>query len=164
MFFPLFYCEVTRAMQIKIAEMDVAMNTKILVRRDVGLDKYILENAALLNRNRNRLSAQIQPKNIPFGVRGRRRIRVRRHTIMFIGVQPNVDNNAAQNQQSPMPSSWVPARAATPAATPARRVYRRLTFTPSPDQHLMNQPAEPAEDSTVDVHFDELFGRLSLFD
>lgn len=29
---------------------------------------------------------------------------------------------------------------------------------------MMNQPADPAKDSMVDVQFDDLFGRLSLDD
>lgn len=92
-----------------MVEMDVDTNIKIVVPRNGGLEKYLLERAAL-NRRRNRLSMPI--RNIPFGVRGARRIKNRRQTtIMFIGIKANPDNVAqAQNQRK----AWAPARPATP--------------------------------------------------
>lgn len=140
-------------MKAKLDEMDVALNTVIRVPRNTGLEQH--RNLTL----RPRLASYPAVRNIPFGVRGRRN--QRRQTIMFIGVLPNPDNV----QMSPIqettpqvrPEPWAPAR----LSTPARRVYRRLTFTPSPDQNVLAAEAI-AEDSLVDFSFTENFGNLSL--
>lgn len=133
-------------------EMDVDTNIKIMVPRNGGLEKYLLERAAL-NRRRNRLSMPI--RNIPFGVRGARRIRNRRPTtIVYIGIRANPDN-AMEAKNAPTP--WIPPRPATPRPS----VYRRLTFTPSPPLHVIDSPPV-AEDSLVDFSFNDAFGSLSL--
>lgn len=125
-------------MKAKLIEMDVAVNTAIQVQRHTGFESHLLtrRNVAM----RPRLNSLPAVRNIPFGVRGRRRNRRVQSTIMFVGIQANPDGTAQRSpvQATPSPQmrpgQWIPARGPTP-----HRVYRRLTFTSptSPDQNVL---------------------------
>lgn len=140
-------------MKAKKDEMDVALNTVVRVPRNTGLEQHLLQRRNLLMRPR--LASYPAVRNIPFGVRGRRRNR-RLMTVMFIGVQPNPDHLVQTPPSQVRPAPWVPARNPTPA--PA---CRRLLFPPSPDQNVLASETA-AEDSLIDFSFTENFGQLSL--
>lgn len=153
-------------MKSKIAEMDVATKTKVMVPRSGCLERYLLQNAPQ-RRNRRLLSAPV--RNIPFGVRGRRRNR--RETIMFIGLRPNLDRIVSPTPNrspiSPNRSRQTAHRSpainqpSTSTSGQASRVYRRLTFSPSPARHVITSPP-PADNSTIDLSFTDSFGLLSI--
>lgn len=134
----------TEAMKKKIVEMDVATNVKVVLPRNSSLEAHLLQNAAAI-RNRRLLSAPI--KNIPFGIRGRRR--VRRQTVLFIGMRPNPDN-VRQNQPSTSSLS-------APAQTPSTSAQ-----PPTPESPARNVVDASNDNSCIELTFSDAFGRLSL--
>lgn len=136
----------------KIIEMDVSTSTTIRVPRNIGVEEYLIRNAAPVIRNRRLLSLPI--RNIPFGVRGRRR--VRRQSILYIGMRPNLDNVQIQS-----PAPIQPTTPNEPSArSTAPRVYRRLVFSPSPARNVITSPPT---DHHIDLTFTDAFGRLSIY-
>lgn len=140
----------------KINKLDVALNAEIHIARNRILEEYLISRPN--NILRPRLTSMPAIRNIPFGVRGRRHRRLM--SVMYIGIQANMAETAspAPAQQQPA-STWRPAR----PPSPANRIYRRLTFTPSPDRHMLPaSPVLPNDDTTLEIEFIENFGRISL--
>lgn len=133
-------------MKSKLLEMDVDTNVKIVVPRNACLEKYLLQKPVqhpAQRRNLRLLSAPI--RNLPFGIRGRRRFR--RQSLLFMGIRPDVDNVAP------------PPRQAVPSPSPP----------PTPIQHQINishssSPTGTSIDmSRLESSVSDTFGRLSLY-
>lgn len=141
-------------MKRKVDETDVATGLKIVIPRKGCLEKYLMTNPQQSQqRNRRLLSMPSANQNIQFGVLGCRR--ARRQTILFIGMNPNPDSMGVPTPPAPI------QRATYGYSTPGpSRVYRRLTFSPSPPRNIINSP--PADDSTIDLSFVDTFGNMSI--
>lgn len=145
-------------MKKKAIEFDVSLSPKVIIPRRIELETFLFERQAV---KPNRRLSLPDRRHIPFGVRGRKRIRARRLTtsILYVGLQPNLDGLSTPRQylasRPPIPAP-APAPAQAPAQAPAPAP------TPSPPRNVL--AATDGEDQLVNFSFNNLFGRMHLSD
>lgn len=94
-------------MKKKAKEFDVSMALKILVPRRIELEQFLIDRATAIRQRR--MSTQDR-RHLPFGVRGRKRIRACRYTtsILYVGLNPNLDGPRSEERPQTPPQADPP--------------------------------------------------------
>lgn len=132
--------------------------------RNIQLEEA-LQNPSTLSVSSRQPNLNQPIRNIPFGIRGRRRCRRNTYTVIrYIGMRCNPDHS--EYEEAPLVQVIE-----TPEPTPTRtygRVAlgpRRLTFGPeeSPPRNVVSPTAEISEPYDLDYEIlDEMFGQLTI--
>lgn len=156
----------TRWFEEQVAKLEVVLNPKVKIVRNLDFEKYLLRGQPNDQSSRSvvpRTQPIAKKTKIPIGARGRRR-----KTIMYIGLNPNLDGRTnAQNQtvesKSSSPSPDPPVR-----QQPAKRTYARATSTPfaSVSVHRPRGLSFPLPDESTlsNVETDESRCEMTFFD
>lgn len=118
--------QLTRQLRQWAVDQKVHFDPKVVIVRNIDLDKWILNRASAAPINLRRATVQ-KVVNIPFGARGRKR---QTNNIAYIGIQPNPDGRILT------PSNIVPS---TSNATQNLRTYARAKSFPGASSTMPTQ-------------------------
>lgn len=137
----------TRAVERWAIDSNISFDPKILVVRNMALERQILnphQSAAPIHRRRNTVATFKKVANIPFGARGRKR---QTTNIAYVGIQPNPDGRKLVTQT---PNNA--ASTSSGVAAPKMRTYARSKSMslPSGPTTMSQENAMPSQSQTID--------------
>lgn len=145
---------VTRSMEERARQFDICFTPRVMIDRNMALEKYlILKPGKIIQRRKTTAPVALKTtKNIPIGVRGRKRRGV---PLLFVGLRANPDGRIlTPSKQQWTNSGPIETRRYTMPTT------SRLVSPPPPDREDSDSDTDTDNETTIKVNFDGNMGRL----
>lgn len=135
--------KLTRALEQWAIENEVSFDPKVIIVRNLDLDKQILNRASAAPiTNRRATVAAKKVSSIPFGVRGRKR---KMNNIAYVGLQPNPDGRILTQAPNNAPST------SSGFTASQRRTYARSKSVSMQSAPTVQAPENPPPSQAIDV-------------